>query len=886
MAHLRHVGQLIADLVNVHIPDPSKVDAEEISLSCLQTLESAKYERINQFEIHKRCQGLVEKCQILNKDLLADALHSRFEELSTISAKSSPEVLSLLLSLSNRPIENSRVKDLDLLRPEDPPKPLTWSTIIAEDPLEDQTFLWRDVEFTSDGTDDENDLESANSDDVGSEPDSSTSRSEDVDIGLSDLIYDVDDRAMRIVAEAKHRPILSSNARDPKSNSEDSGGEKTPFTELRLIREVISMLLGLPTTIFPETETGDIAVLPSLKISHLSHESAHHALSAFTKLGVQLRAIRYEVNKKETIPVVQTFQTALAEPLAMVDAFFYESQRRLLDPPYMLSLSLLDLQVETEKATRLVRQLQSLLIDLESVCASLRPFRVLEGLFDRICVNHNVGDAEGYKFMADIFFECLQTYLRPIQTWMEKGDLSQHDQVIFIKENENDVSNGRLWQDRFHLVHGKEGQLHAPSFLHLAAQKIFNTGKSVVFLKCLGYSEEILGTHTDIEPSISFESVCSTTDLDMLCPFPELFDVALDRWISSKHHASASLLLNKLETSCGLQKSLDALEYIYFYRNGALTSGFIRPIFERLDRGKPGWNDGFVVTDLLHEAFNSCKSVDIERLDAQHAGQPYKDRKTSQRSMSAVEDLYIRYNLTWPIANIIKPSAMKTYQRIFVTLTQLQRAKYLLEKQKMPRTTTQDTAKLQTIYSLHVNLLWFTNTMLTHTTGMIICVNTTRMREDISRAGDIDGMISVHEKYVDQLEDQFLLSKHHSSLRQAVTSILDLSIVYAQVLDEVVGTASRLEGKIKGRQSRQSISSESSDEDERRINHRDGSSAASDVRGGQPRDGSVALFGKLVSAQKTYAQLLGFIIASVRSVSKAKGETYWEILAQSLAKSP
>jgi len=64
---------------------------------------------------------------------------------------STPEVLHLLLELSDEPLNKTRLSDLDALVPPSPPKELTWEDIIAEDPLEGE--IWDDVDFGAESSD-------------------------------------------------------------------------------------------------------------------------------------------------------------------------------------------------------------------------------------------------------------------------------------------------------------------------------------------------------------------------------------------------------------------------------------------------------------------------------------------------------------------------------------------------------------------------------------------------------------------------------------------------------------------------------------------------------------------------------------------------------------
>lgn len=59
--------------------------------------------------------------------------------------------MSLFLLISDRPLENSRLDDLDALIPLEEPKGLTWEDIIAADPLEGE--IWQDVDFGAESSD-------------------------------------------------------------------------------------------------------------------------------------------------------------------------------------------------------------------------------------------------------------------------------------------------------------------------------------------------------------------------------------------------------------------------------------------------------------------------------------------------------------------------------------------------------------------------------------------------------------------------------------------------------------------------------------------------------------------------------------------------------------
>lgn len=99
---------------------------------------------------------LEEKFRILNGEALAAALQTRIAELKALtdigsSTNSVPEVIHLLLDLSNEPLKNTHLADLERLLPPSPPKQLTWADIIADDPLEGE--IWDDVDFAAESSD-------------------------------------------------------------------------------------------------------------------------------------------------------------------------------------------------------------------------------------------------------------------------------------------------------------------------------------------------------------------------------------------------------------------------------------------------------------------------------------------------------------------------------------------------------------------------------------------------------------------------------------------------------------------------------------------------------------------------------------------------------------
>lgn len=870
---------LLDRLIRSTIKNPSELDLERCKRSALRTLASSQSSRINQFEITARLEGLEEKWVIYNNDALGDALQVRRAELSVTSNRWTPEILALLLHLSDRPTDHPNFADLALLKLPLAPR----ADIVAEDPLVDQDGIWNNVDFAADTSDDDERTESVHS---GPSALESSVPGQAVEACIETIIESAPDLSLREIQNAQFWNSQEDVMFGLTCVTSKEDGERKPRTnlsELQAGREVIFALLGLPTSIFSQGSEGQISVYGADFLEHASQESLGDVLQGFAVIASKLLSFRRWVEKDLSIPLEQTFQAALASRLETVDRALTAIQTKMLSYDAPAATSLMKLYDETSNLSRLLVQVHDILLELDIDSDVDKPFRILECLFDMTCVKQGVGDGEAYEYMAVLFFDCFQTYLKPIRVWMENGQLIGRDGIIFIERNEKTVHLNSLWKDQYHLIKDSNGDLHAPRFLHVAAKKIFNTGKSVDFSRRLGRMNRSAWQDLPKEDTMTYENVCLPSDIDPFSPFTELFDLALNRWITRLHRASLSELRTQIEAHCSLQSSLDALEYIYF-ANNALSCNVNNKIFEKIDRGNHQWNDSFTMTEL-RAAF---KSISSDHLQISPRPAAQQGISAARRSMSALEDVRVSYKLPWPIANVIRTDSIEVYQRVLIFLTQLQRAKYLLQRQKLAATGHATGERpLSQFYMLRHRLLWMTNTFLTYMNDMVLSVATDDMRIAMDRAEDVDSMIAIHQAYISSLEDQCFLLKEHTSIRQAITSLLDLTVLFSDVQaccdtrKLVPGSKSRFANKKTSinvaihSKPRKATYPASDDEDSDFVSSPSDSDSAFHS---EPPDA-----GKLKHMLDTFRHLHSFLAAAVRGLSKADGTPFWEMLANNLA---
>jgi gamma-tubulin complex component 5 len=551
-------------------------------------LRAHLYNRTNQFDVQASFLGLDEKFRVLNRDDLADALQPRIQKLQGLQHKWMPEYLNLLLLLSDRPTENSDVKALEILRPETPPPDLTWKEILDDDPYSDEE-IWKDIDYAAESSEDENtpkkkDIKKASP---------ATSVDEDGFYDPEACVVLTQPRAVKEVADVQFW----------KAQPEEEYG-KVAITELQAVRETLFMLAGLKTSLYVgEKHNGSIRVSQKYIFSHAMAKTTDHLLSQLADIGQHLYRLRQWTQRPSSLSLIQTFEAAVVRRLDDYDHSLAELQRRYLVPDTPIAVSLLALHDEVRSLSGPLLQLAQLVSDIEHLLL-VNPFIYLETLFQRIYLAQMTLEEEVFVCFSNIFFECLQTYLKPIRQWMESGTLLMNNETFFVFENDSSSEASAIWHDRFVLRRGKENALRAPDFLQPAAQKIFNTGKSVVFLKELGTYDFGLDA-SELEPKLNHETVCGAGDTLLLSPFPELFQTAFENWIRSKYSLASSVLRTHLVEKCGLLNILNEFSILYLGADGSVFQDFANAIFERMDDNRRGWNDRFLLTELARGIFSS-----------------------------------------------------------------------------------------------------------------------------------------------------------------------------------------------------------------------------------------------------------------------------------------
>jgi gamma-tubulin complex component 5 len=860
MAQVTKVNAILGELVISFAKaagdnNPRKLKSTKESVSKLA--KQHQYTRTNPFEVYSTLEGLIEKFSVIARDDLADALQKRLNELNARpSGKWTPEVLSLFLSLSERPERAAGLEALELLKPEvvNEEKTFTWEDLEREEPMTGE--LWKDESYESGSEDESEVVQVGKPQENETSPPTVASQDDDISPCITDTISTsvyTDVGASQFWTQADLR-----------------SSKPQLLSELQIIREVLLMLRGLPTSIFAIDEKNVLIYhATNVMLSQISLSGLNDVLQSFASMGSDLLRLRFWTGQPQQVPLLQAFNSAVCKCLwdfdrsiAVIEEAFVQPQQK----PILVSI--LRAHNEIEALSRPFAALSSLTTSL-SYSGS---FLILELLYDQLCTLQAAGDSECFSMLGDIFFTSLNMYLRPVSLWMEQGVILENEESFFIAIADKGSKLEALWHERYTLRLTNDGTVHAPAFLRPATKKILNAGKSVVFLQHL--RKDVPAPRVNQPTRLDFTSVLEADGELPLLPFSELFKSAFDTWMSSKYSSASSILKHHLLHNSGLLIHIDALSHIYFSTNGVLFQTFADDLFKRMSNRRSQWADKFLLTELARRTFGGVEGAKAGSLSVRITS----TKDVSGRTLKALSGLVLDVNLPWPVQNVIPRTSLATYQRIFTFLLRIRHATVHL----LPRPTHGQAKHLA--IGIRQHLLWFTNTLHSYVLETVVHPAVERLKEELVQAEDLDEMCKVHEEFVKRLERKCLLARELEVIWDSVLGVLDLAVVFAEIQNPSTHNKAKLRSQLTStstRGRRKHRTDEDLDEDDAASNTSESENESEHESPSTPAT-EEAPDKRLQTIHDQFSQLLHFTVAGLRGVSRAGGQVEWEMLSERL----
>jgi len=763
------LDQLSSSILNQHPATAQK--RNKLQVAFRRRVNRHSYGRTNQFEVSEKLDGLEEKFQILTLDNLSDALHQRRSELKDYEHHWLPDALDLLLHLSGDPARISRVIKLYHVSPKiGSSPPLKWKDILADDPIDRNDLLWRVPDFkdhSDSGYDDEDEFSNTPS----SPPSARKSRTQIRSPQLTQpdkLVYDIDvqEDAVDVLQEIETRNVLQSRR----------------MTELQLVREVIFVLRGLPSTLFVQ-EQGVYHLNSSLSVRGIVGEVLHHIAERIFALRLCIDQISQWLTKDSECLYITTMKSAAELCVQHFSAALDRIQENLVDSKENFVVSI----------TQVIDAVEDLSLEVQAIAHFLElvepqdPINFLEVLYKSTSDVQLLGEPRSYQALLSILLPSLTAYLQPVWRWIESGAVEQ-EPGFFVKVRATKINLRNLWNEQF--TAERTGSDRPLYFLLDSLDKVLSCGKTAAFIHHLELNFVSMPQARRIR--LQFETSLKALASDLQIPFAAAFESLWQEHISSLLQEHTANLKFLLDTNCGFTYSFDAIDMIYLGQGGAILADVEDKIFAKIDRCTNSWNDRFLIADLLEEAFEANGSPRLA--DAITVRSTYTSSETMQnrrRSVHILNAVAFEYNPPWPIANIIGDDSMGAYQRVALILMQVRRAKYCLERtgytcaSTLPLSeqvglTDQKFAQLQAF-----TLGNFVNTLYSHLATTIIPPLTKSMRSSMVNASTMNDMIEAHQQYITRLELSCLAAPRLKVLRQALLTLLDFCIRFSDLVSDL-----------------------------------------------------------------------------------------------------
>jgi len=738
------------------------------------------YARTNQFEVMERLDGLQEKFHIFNNDELADAIHIRLVELKQHAQKWLPDILDLLLRLSDDPTNRTRIEGLATIGTLPAVVPsLTWAEIEADDPLDRRDQIWTVAEYSDFSSDD---------DAITVAPAASYSHAKTPILDEQEACLQA---KLKSVALESNRKALERLQADQFWHSLST--DSLELSELQIIREVLFLLQGLPTALFWRVGTR-FEIDKRLRLMDISRDSFIDVLSEFGQFALRLELLRNFTKTPQSNCVMQILRSRLEDTLRRIDGKLCILEQNILAKEREAAATILQLLANVSDIVEVTTSLADFVATVES--KKMTVVQCLELLFECVCQAQASGDEAGFQSLSRLFIQCFESYLRPLRDWMDRGILDHDHGTIFIAASGLSQDPSELWQ-KWYILADNTAANCCPSFLRSVKEQIFAIGKTVVFLQHLNATSGGFDG-----PAILISQEPTLTDASSLVPFSESLATAVQGFVQSRLQIATSTLRDHLGTSCGLWKTLDALNHIYFGRNGYLTDLIDTKIFTAIDKCNKNWNDRYLLGDLLQTVFKPVDSVEVDRLAIKRSPRISRNLPRRRQSVILLQDVQIQYKLHWSIANVITTSSLTSYSRVSTFLTQIRRARYMLERRSLTQvrqgTPNAPPQQHQLNQLLHHHLLLFTNTLHSHLTTLIIQQSQSTLHQALTHAPDITTMLTAHTRYCTNLEEACLTAKKLRPIHDEIIAILDLCVRFSDLNNPPAAAAAENRARHRG----------------------------------------------------------------------------------------
>jgi len=301
------------------------------------------------------------------------------------------------------------------------------------------------------------------------------------------------------------------------------------------------------------------------------------------------------------------------------------------------------------------------------------------------------------------------------------------DDEFFIEDNEMPLLDPDFWTEGCTLRKDANGVSQVlPVFVEHVAQDVLSTGKAVGLLRALGgdtQSEDPEDADVALTGASSvgwkrFETLIRESgssggedeETVILPTSAEALSGIVHEDLHIRYLSAQQALMKVLLEDCELEHHLNVMEDCYFMRRGDVMNHFLDSLFAKMD-SQQAWSDfhflNSTLRDVVEMSYHRWIDPSLVRLSYQDSPD-----KATTRSVRGLDPLFVEYAVPFPLTYICGPKAIQSYSSIFVWLTQIKRARSLLENTVLRGSglvsrDAHQQAEMKAFYALRNKLSWF-----------------------------------------------------------------------------------------------------------------------------------------------------------------------------------
>ncbi|XP_058801203.1 gamma-tubulin complex component 5 isoform X2 [Phymastichus coffea] len=306
-------------------------------------------------------------------------------------------------------------------------------------------------------------------------------------------------------------------------------------------------------------------------------------------------------------------------------------------------------------------------------------------------------------------------------------------------------------------------------FLTKALESFIFEDQSTDSIDAINFSS----SQPDIENCKLFDFL---SKLKIVLPWRRIFEYGISRVLEMKFTGASKLVKEILVREYKLEVQLKLMRSVYMMETNHVMNNFCKLIFTEIE-SRSMWNNAYYVSCLLEEVLTQ------EWPDSSSRWSVTVSNTRTTKILEAIDGVKLDYAAGWPSNMLLNDEALDKYNRVFRFELKLKWALWTLNNLQFTDLEGTDTAaKRDIIQHFHIRRLESLRFWLLHAigsihaylSGQVLLSLGSVLDKSLSLANDLETIITVHNEYLDNVQEHCLQTEKFKDLAQIIHKLLEM----------------------------------------------------------------------------------------------------------------